>query len=110
MDTAVHPKDTKPHYGQGPQVLSRRLNEANDKGYVAHETRGELQEGLHKLRQHCQTYKALAVAIADTTVPLLAVVQHASCRPDGLLPNCWGTCVMLGACSPRMPRTRMPPH
>ena len=31
MNTAVDPKDTEPHYRQGPHVVSRRLNEANDR-------------------------------------------------------------------------------
>ena len=35
MNTAIHPKDTEPHYRQGPHVLSHRLDEANDRGYVA---------------------------------------------------------------------------
>ena len=48
MNTAVHPKDIEPHYRQGPQVLSRRLNQANDRGYVAHETLDQLQEDVHK--------------------------------------------------------------
>ena len=70
MNTAVHPKDTEPHYRQGPHVLSRCLNEANDRGYVAQETLGQLQEDLHQFRQCCETYKALAVAIAEDDRPL----------------------------------------
>ena len=35
MNSAVDAKDTEPHYRPGPQVLSRRLNEANHRGYVA---------------------------------------------------------------------------
>ena len=65
MNTAVDPKDTEPQYRQDPHVLSRRLNEANDRGYVAQETMGQLQEDLHQFRQRCETYKALAVAIAE---------------------------------------------
>ena len=55
MNTAVDPKDTEPHYRQGPHVLSRRPNEANDRGYVAQETMGQLQEDLHRFRQRCET-------------------------------------------------------
>ena len=32
MNTAMHPKDTEPHYRQGPHVLSHHLDEANDRG------------------------------------------------------------------------------
>ena len=70
MNRAIHPKDKEPHYRQGPQVLSRRLNEANDKGSVAQETLGQLQEDLHKFRQRCETYKVLAVAIIDDDRPV----------------------------------------
>ena len=48
MNTAIHPKDTEPHYRPAPHVLSRRLDEANERAYVAHETLGQLQEDLHK--------------------------------------------------------------
>ena len=51
MNTAVDPKDTEPHYRQGPHVLSRRLNEANDRGYMAQETMGQWQEDLHQFPQ-----------------------------------------------------------
>ena len=57
MNTAVDPKDTEPHCRQGPHVLSRHLNEANDRGYVAQETMGQLQEDLHQFRQRYETYK-----------------------------------------------------
>ena len=40
MNTAIDPKDIEPHYRQGPWVLSRCFNEANDMGYVAQETLG----------------------------------------------------------------------
>ena len=63
--TALDPKDTQPHYRQGPRVLFRRLNEANERGHVAQETLGQLQEDLHKFWHRCETYKALAVAIAE---------------------------------------------
>ena len=64
MNTTVDPKDTEPHYRQGPHVLSRRLNKANDRGtwirgYVAQETLGQLHEDVHQIRQGCETYKAL---------------------------------------------------
>ena len=74
MNTAINPKDTAPHYRQGPHVLSRCLHDVNDRGYVAEKTLGQLREDLHKFRQRCETYKALIVA---TTVPLLGVGQHA---------------------------------
>ena len=35
MNTAIDPKGKEPHHRQGPHVLSRRLNEANDRGCVA---------------------------------------------------------------------------
>ena len=35
MNTAIDPKDTEPLYRQGPKCLSCRLNEPNDRGYVA---------------------------------------------------------------------------
>ena len=70
MTTAIHPKETQPHYLQGPHVLSRRLHEATDRGYVAQEMLGQLQEDLHNLRQRCETYKALVIAIADDDRPL----------------------------------------
>ena len=50
MNTAIHPKDTELHYRQGPHVLSRRLDKANDRGYLAQETLGRLQEDVHKFR------------------------------------------------------------
>ena len=53
MNTAIDPKDPEPHYRQGPHVLSRRLTEANNRGYVAQETLGRLQEDVHKFRQRC---------------------------------------------------------
>ena len=55
MNTAIDQKDIEPQYRQGPHVLSRRLNEANDGGYVARETLGQLLEDLHKFRQRCET-------------------------------------------------------
>ena len=70
MNTAIHPKGTEPHYPQGHHVLSRCLDEANDRGYVAQETRGQLQEDVHKFGKRCETYKALAVAKADDDPPL----------------------------------------
>ena len=45
--------------------MYRRLDEANDRVYVPQETLGQLQGDLHKFRQRCKRYKALAVAIAD---------------------------------------------
>ena len=42
MNTAGDAKDTEPHYWQGPHAMSHRLNEANDRGYVAQETLGQL--------------------------------------------------------------------
>ena len=42
MKSAMDPKDTEPHYRHGPHILSRRLNEANDRGYVAQERLGQL--------------------------------------------------------------------
>ena len=36
-NAAIHSKDKEPHHRQGLHVLSRRLNEANDRGKVAHE-------------------------------------------------------------------------
>ena len=50
--------------------MSRCLDEANNRGYVAQETLGQLQEDLHKFRQRCETYEALAAAIADDDRPL----------------------------------------
>ena len=91
MNTVIHPKDTEPHYWQGPHVLSGRLDKANDRGYFAHKTLGQLHEDLRKFRQRCETDKALAVAITIvrcchhdcsllpsrmTIVPLLGVGQH----------------------------------
>ena len=35
MNTAIHPKNTEPHYRQGSHVLPRRLDEANVEGFVA---------------------------------------------------------------------------
>ena len=90
MNTAVDPKDTKPHYRQGPHILSRRLNEANDRGYVAQETMGQLQEDLHQFRQRCETYKALAVAIAEDDRPL------AGRRAARLLQAGWAPAKVLG--------------
>ena len=90
MNTAVDPKHTEPHYRQGPHVLSRRLNEANDRGYVAQETLGQLQEDLHQFRQRCETYKALAVAIAEDDRPL------AGRRAARLLQAGWAPAKLLG--------------
>ena len=70
MNAAIQPKVTVPHYRQGPHVLSRRLDEANDRGYVAQEMLGKLQDDLRKFWQRCKTYKALAIAIADDDFPL----------------------------------------
>ena len=55
LNTAIDPKGTELHYWQGPHVLSRRLNEDNDRGCVAQETLGQLQEDAHKFRQRCET-------------------------------------------------------
>ena len=97
MTTAIDPKDTEPHYRQGPHFLCRRLNEANDRGYVAHKTLGQLQEDLHKFRQRCGTRKALGVAIAEDNRPL------AERRAARLLQAGWAPAKVLGhlcdACS-----------
>ena len=89
MNTAVVPKDTEPHYRHGPHVLSRRLNEAHERGYVAQEAMGQLQEDLHQFRQRCETYKALAVAIAEDDRPLAgrraARLLHAGWAPAKVL-------------------------
>ena len=90
MNTAVDPKDTEPHYRQGPHVLSHRLNKANDRGYMAQETMGQLQEDLHQFRQRCETYKALAVAIAEDDRPL------AGRRAARLLQAGWAPAKVLG--------------
>ena len=90
MNTAIHPEDTGPHYRQEAHLLCRRLDEANDKGYVAHETLGQLQEDLHKFRRRCETYKALAVAIADDNRPL------ARRRAARLLKAEWAPAKVLG--------------
>ena len=89
MNTALDPKDTESHYRQGPHVLSRRLNEANDRG-MAKETTGQLQEDLHQFRQCCETYKALAIAIAEDDHPL------AGRRATRLLPAEWARAKVLG--------------
>ena len=86
-------------------MLSRRLSEANNGGYFAQEALGQLQEDLHKFRQMGRSL----LPLRTTTVPLLSVVQHGFCRLGWLAPKCWGTSAMLGACSPRMPRTGHPP-
>ena len=70
MNTAIDPKGTEPHYRHGPHVLSRRLNEVNDRGYVAQESLGHLREDLHQFRQRCETCTALALTIADDDRPL----------------------------------------
>ena len=90
MNTAIGPKDTELHYRQGPQVLSRRLNEANDRGYVALKTVGQLQDDLHKFRQPCETYMALVVAIAVNSRPL------ARRRAARLLQAGWAPAKVLG--------------
>ena len=90
MNTAIDPKDTQPHYQQGPHALSRRLNQANDRGYVGQETVGQLQEDLHKFRQRCETYKALVVAIAEDDRPLAGV------RAARLLQAGWAPSKVLG--------------
>ena len=84
------PKDTEPRDRQRPHVLSCRLNETNDKGYIAHETAGQLQEDLHKFRRRCETYKALAVAIAEDDRPL------AGRRAARLLQASWAPAKVLG--------------
>ena len=70
MNTAIQPKDPQLHYQQGPHVLPRLLDEANDRRYIAQEMLGQLQEDLRKFRLRCKTYKALAIAIADDARPL----------------------------------------
>ena len=90
MTTAIDPNGTKPHYRQGPNVLSRRLDEVNDTGYVAQETLGQLQEDLHKFCQRCKTCKALAVAIAEDDRPL------AGRRAARLLQAAWAPAKVLG--------------
>ena len=90
MNTAIDPKGTETHYKHGPHVLSRRPKEANDTRYVAQETLGELQEGLHKLRQHRKIYKALAVTIAEDDRPL------AGRRAARLLQAGWALAKVLG--------------
>ena len=90
MNTAIHPNDREPHYRQRPHVLSCRLDEANDFWYVAQETLGQWLEDLHKFRQCCETYKALAVAIADDDRPL------AGCRASRLLTGGWAPAKVLG--------------
>ena len=107
MNPTVNPKDTEPHYRQGPHVVSRRLNKANDRGYVAQETMGELQEDPHQFRQRCETYKALAVAIAEDDRPL------AGRRAARLLQAGWAPAKVPGhlcdprACNPGMTWTGM---
>ena len=90
MNTTIDPKGTEPHYRHGPHVLSRRLNEANDMGYVAQETLGQLQEDLHQFRQPCETYKALAVAVAEDNRRL------AGRRAARLLRAGWAPATVLG--------------
>ena len=90
MNIAIDPRDTEPLYRQGPHVLSRRLNEANDRGYVAQETLGQLQEDLQKFRQRCDTYKVLVVAIAEDDRPL------AGRRAARLLQAGWAPAKVLG--------------
>ena len=85
MNTAIPLTDTEPHYRQGPHVVSRRLDEANGRGYVARETPGQLQDDLHKFRQRCETYKALIVAMADD---------------DRLLAGCWAACLLKAGWAP----------
>ena len=53
--------------------MSRRLDEADDKGYLAHEMLGQLQEDVRKFRQRCATYKVLPVAIMDDDHSVLGV-------------------------------------
>ena len=89
MNTAIQPKGTEPHYRQGPHVLSRR-NQADDRGYIAKETLGQLREDLHKLQQRCETYKALTVAIVDDNCPL------AGRRAARLLKAGWAPAKVLG--------------
>ena len=93
----MHPKDTEPHHRQGPHILSRRLNEANDRGCIAQETLGHLHEDLHNFPQRCETYKALAVALAEDDRPL------AGRRAARLLQAGWAPAKVLGhlchACS-----------
>ena len=88
MNTAVDPKETEPHYQQVPHVLSRRLNEANDRGYVAQKTLGQLQEYLHQFPQRCETY--LAVAVAEDDRP------RAGRRAARLLQAGWAPAELLG--------------
>ena len=90
MNTAIQPKDMEPHYRHEPHVLSCRLNEANDRRYIAQETLGQLQGGIRKFRQRCETYKALAVAIADDDRPL------AGRRAARLLKAGWAPAKVLG--------------
>ena len=71
MNTAIHPKDTEPHYRQGPHVLSCRLDEANYRGCVALETVCQLQGNLHMFRPRRETCKALVATIADDDRPLV---------------------------------------
>ena len=100
MNTTTDPKDAEPHYRHGPHILSHRLHEANDRRYLAQETLRHLQEDLHKFRQLCETYKALAVAIAENNRPLAG-------RPAArLLQAGWAPATVLGVTSCPPPRTR----
>ena len=110
MNTTIHPKDTEPHYRQGAHVLSRHLNEANDRGYVAQKTSGQFQEYRHKFWRRDETYKALAVARAEGD-RLLAGRRAARLLQAGWAPpKFWGTSAMPGVCNLGMPRTGMQPR
>ena len=79
-------------------MLSRRLDEANDRRYVTQETLCQLQEDLRKFWQRCETCKALAVAIVDDDCPPCS-------RTTRLLKAGWARAKVLGhlcdACSVR---------
>ena len=50
LNTVIHPNHRVPRYGQGLHGLSRFLNEATDRKYIAQEIVGQLQEDVHKFR------------------------------------------------------------
>ena len=57
---------------------------------MAQETLGQLQEDVHQFRQRCETYKALAVAIAEDDRPL---AERRAARP---LQAGWAPAKVLG--------------
>ena len=56
MNTAIDPKGKEPHYRHGAHVLSRRLSEANDTGYMAQDTLGH----VHECRRTCTSSGSVA--------------------------------------------------